>query len=335
MRRVAPARGLWQRVAASLATVVCAACGGNSPTAPTASAALSITCPTTVSAVATTASSPVTVLVPPPVTANGTQPHVVSCLTPPNNLYPVGTTRVTCTVTDARQQTASCGFDVIVQPPPPRLQKVQYLTFGDSMTSGEVTVPTGTFDVQGLPFFRYVVTPSASYPTQLLAILTGRYPLDASRLVVTNAGKSGEWAADGAQRLPEVYAATRPEVVLLFEGANDLLALGARGLPGALAAIDTMAQYARQGGSDVFMLSMPPARPGGRLTIDEGLVASFNSALRAQAPSRQAIYVDIHAALSASLTTYIGIDGLHPTEAGYRRIAEVVAEALRAKYETR
>lgn len=317
-----------------LAALWAAACGGGSPTAPSTPVALSITCPSTVTVQANDA-SPVRVSLPAPTTANGTQPHLVSCLGPPDNLFPVGTTPITCMVTDARQQSTSCRFDVVVQPPPPRILKTSYLAFGDSMTSGEVTVPLSGVDRAGFPLFRYVVTPSASYPTQLLAILAARYTLDAPQLVVTNAGKSGEWAADGARRLPDAYVAARPQVVLLLAGANDIEALGARGLPGAVAALDTMTQYARLGGSDVFVLSLPPARPGGWLTLDATLIGSFNQQLQTVAANRQSTFVDLHTPLSAALTTYIGIDGLHPTEAGYRRIAEVVAEALRVRYERR
>jgi len=35
------------------------------------------------------------------------------------------------------------------------------------------------------------------------------------------------------------------------------------------------------------------------------------------------------------VTTWIGIDGLHPNEAGYRRMAELFAEAIRANLEVR
>jgi lysophospholipase L1-like esterase len=31
----------------------------------------------------------------------------------------------------------------------------------------------------------------------------------------------------------------------------------------------------------------------------------------------------------------IGIDGLHPTEAGYRRVAELYFNSIRANFETR
>ena len=51
-----------------------------------------------------------------------------------------------------------------------------------------------------------------------------------AQFVVTNAGLSREWAADGPKRFPQMLAASGAQVVLLMEGANDLSALGAQGL---------------------------------------------------------------------------------------------------------
>ncbi len=43
---------------------------------------------------------------------------------------------------------------------------------------------------------------------------------------MVNSGAPGEWAQDGAQRLPGVILiAQRPEAVLLLEGSNDLGAI--------------------------------------------------------------------------------------------------------------
>jgi lysophospholipase L1-like esterase len=47
------------------------------------------------------------------------------------------------------------------------------------------------------------------------------------------------------------------------------------------------------------------------------------------------VLVDIHAGLSEDPARYIGIDGLHPTEAGYRRMAELFFDAIRGDLETR
>ncbi|WP_457597221.1 arylesterase [Hydrogenimonas sp.] len=74
---------------------------------------------------------------------------------------------------------------------PPRI-----LAFGDSLTAGV-----------GAP-------PGEGYPEQLSRMLG---------VEVINAGKSGETTAQGLKRLDSVLRKYRPTVVLLEEGANDIL----------------------------------------------------------------------------------------------------------------
>ena len=64
-------------------------------------------------------------------------------------------------------------------------------------------------------------------------------------------------------------------------------------------------------------------------------VTALNDRIRTTAAGEGAVLVDLHAALSADVTRYIGIDGLHPTEAGYLRMAEVFFDAIRATLEVR
>ena len=42
-------------------------------------------------------------------------------------------------------------------------------------------------------------------------------------------------------------------------------------------------------------------------------------------------YVDLYNPMLADAATLIGSDGLHPTEAGYRRIADLFFAAIRAR----
>lgn len=328
---------MWRTAALVLAGFAMACGGGDTPTSPTRPSdpsALTISCPATVTTQAQ-ANAPLQ-LAPPQATASGgTAPVSVACQAPADNLFPIGTTRVTCTATDGRSQTASCGFDVVVQPPPPRLAKTEFMAFGDSITAGEVTVPVGvgTRDELGFPAFGLVVVPAASYPTQLLTLLRGRYTADAGRIAVSNLGKPGEYTDDATRRFPDAYALSRPQVVLLMEGANDLEALGTRGPPVISSNIDAMARYALQQGSDVFIATLTPSKAGGRLSLPESLLTTTNDRLRNVAAARGATFVDVYTPLLADLGTFIGVDGLHPTEAGYRRMAEVFFDAIRARYE--
>lgn len=70
------------------------------------------------------------------------------------------------------------------------------LAFGDSLTEG------------------VGVAEDDSYPA-VLAELTG--------IKVINAGISGETTAEGLSRLPTVLDRTQPDLMILFEGANDIL----------------------------------------------------------------------------------------------------------------
>ena len=46
-----------------------------------------------------------------------------------------------------------------------------------------------------------------------------------------------------------------------------------------------------------------------------------------------AMFVDLYNGIMPEVATLIGVDGLHPTEAGYRRIAEVFLAAIAANLE--
>lgn len=334
----ARARQAWHRVLfVVVATLAATACGDDtpSPTAPTPPTVqpFALQCPADVVGQSTTG-APVSIQVPAATTTGGVLPVTVSC-SPAGTPFPVGSTRITCSATDARGSTAGCSFNVNVAPPP--LGRTAFLAFGDSMTAGEITVPVGTaLGLDGFPNFRQIVVPSESYPTKLLTLMRTRYFTQAQQFVVTNAGLPREWAADGARRLPGVLTSTNPQVLLLLAGANDLEAVPtSAGVSTGLGGLLTMVRTARQRGVAVFVGTLPPVRPGGRLSLPVSLVQAFNDGIRAGAASEGAVLVDLHAAMAANVTTLIGIDGLHPTEAGYQRMAETFFTAIRTTYEGR
>jgi lysophospholipase L1-like esterase len=267
-----------------------------------------------------------------PVALGGVAPVQVACLPAPASVFAVGSTTVRCTATDARQTSTSCSFSVTVNPPVPQIARTRFLAFGDSMTAGEITASVGATS-EGSRNLRLAIVPSAAYPTQLLTQLRARYTLQASQLQVLNAGWAGEWAEDGALRLPGLLASNRPEAVLLMEGTNELGALGTPGIARASRAIDTMAREVRNRGARLFLATVPPTRTTGSNRIPPALIDSLNAAIRTTARGENAVLVDVFTALSADVTRYIGVDGLHPTEAGYQRIAETFFAAIRADLE--
>jgi lysophospholipase L1-like esterase len=215
-------------------------------------------------------------------------------------------------------------------PRAPSISRTRFLAFGDSFTAGEVTNPiagdTGSIT-------KLIVVPTASYPTVLQSQLRTTYPAQAAAISVTNAGEPNERILDGGQRFPGIYDAARPEVVLLMEGVNGLPGVG----PDISASVmRIMVQHAKAGSSRVFVGSMIPQVPG-RLrgnTPTSELVA-YNTTLRLMAQQEGVVFVDLYTAMLPDAATLIGGDGLHPTEAGYRRIADLFFTAIRADLEVK
>lgn len=89
--------------------------------------------------------------------------------------------------------TAGCGKDAQL---PELMPSATIVAFGDSLTAGKG------------------VSMQNAYPAVLARII--------SRTVV-NAGISGETSSEGLSRLPEVLQKENPDLLLLFEGGNDIL----------------------------------------------------------------------------------------------------------------
>jgi lysophospholipase L1-like esterase len=303
------------------------------PPPPPAASALTIRCPADVAVAApiTSATPTAPVAYTAPVTAGGVSPVVVSCTRPSGSGFGVGTTSVQCTATDAEAASAACSFTVTVAAIP-QLSRTRFLAFGDSLTAGEVTQPSGVSLRDGQPNFTLIVVPSASYPAQLLSLLRARYTTQASTIEVATSSVPGEWAQDGVKRLPGVLANLRPEAVFLLEGYNDL---GAEAnVNAAWLAIDTMAKEIRNRGARAFLATLPP--PGiGPKALPLSQVTALNTRIRSTAVGEGAVLVDIYQGLLADIPRYMGPDGLHPTELGYQRMAELFLDAIRIDLEVR
>ncbi|HEY7448697.1 MAG TPA: GDSL-type esterase/lipase family protein [Vicinamibacterales bacterium] len=195
----------------------------------------------------------------------------------------------------------------------------RFLAFGDSMTEGTTSATFQSILTAGL---------AQSYPYKLQDRMRARYT--AQTVFVMNGGRAGERATDGVARLPSVISEAAPNVLLLIEGVNDLNAFGGDGIGPAIGALETMVKFARARGISVFVATLPPQRPGGPKAFSEHLVGRFNNELKRMAPEEGATVIDINAGFTLDL---IGEDGLHPTEAGYARVAEIVFDAMRVKFE--
>jgi lysophospholipase L1-like esterase len=227
---------------------------------------------------------------------------------------------------------AACGGSNPNTPTPrsPRIARTRFLAFGDSFTAGEVTNPiASTPGTIG----KLIVVESASYPAQLQTQLRTTYAQQVAAIVVTNGGEPSERILDGAARFPGVFDTYRPEVVLLMEGVNGLPLVGPDISTGVMR---TMVQKAKEGGARVFVGSMIPqvaGRPRGTTPVSELL--AYNNTLQIMSTQENVTYVDLYNAMLADAATLLGSDGLHPTEAGYRRIADLYFAAIRLQLEER
>jgi lysophospholipase L1-like esterase len=206
-------------------------------------------------------------------------------------------------------------------PTPPTLSMTRFLAFGDSMTEGTVSQVFQMVLSAGLP---------TSYPYKLQERLTAIYT--AQTIVALNGGKAGEWAVEGVKRLPDVMREAGPNVVFLMEGVNDLNGLAALGngaVSPTIGALESMVKYAKARGVRVFLATLPPQRRGGLRAASIDILPRFNEEIRKTAAEEGATLVDVNSAFDPAL---IGQDGLHPTEAGYSRLAEIFLDAINAAF---
>jgi lysophospholipase L1-like esterase len=241
-----------------------------------------------------------------PAVVGGQAPVTVACTPASGSTFAIGSTTVECGARDALDRAAACQF--------------------------EVTHPQSRIGPAGLPSLRLIVVPSTSYPTVLGKLLATRYSDQASQFVIENQGRSGELAREAVPRFLRVFSATRPEVLLLMEGYNDI-GTGENGAAsGAAAALSTMASEARNRGTRVFIATLAPSLPAPG-SIPPALLDDFNRRVHAVAAGEGAVLVDVYSALLSDVKAYIGADGVHLTASGYRKMAETFFAAIRATLE--
>jgi lysophospholipase L1-like esterase len=163
------------------------------------------------------------------------------------------------------------------------------VAFGDSLTHG-----TGA-------------SADAAYPA-VLATLTGR--------AVVNAGVPGDTTASALQRLPAVLEEHQPRLVLLCLGGNDMLRKQSKSATENN--LRLLVQTIRASGANVVLIGVPaPKLFGGapdfyaRIAEDMGL------------PLEQDIFSDV------LKDNRLKSDPIHANAAGYRVVAERLAEFLR------
>jgi lysophospholipase L1-like esterase len=318
-----PIRGVSTRISKfgllAICTLTLAACGSHSssPT-PVPPGPPSLTCPAPVQAISHNGAAPA-VTYDTPVGQGGEAPVNTTCSPASGGTFAVGTTMVTCTATDALGQSASCTFGVNVSPVP-RLVGTKFVAFGDSMTAGTIS-PAPTL---------LMIDEPGSYPSQLLPMLSARY--SDQTITMVNEGAPGHFAKDDLGRFGTVLSQDQPDIVLLMHGANDLLNLQEAGISDALQAIDSMVRQAKGRGIHVLLATLPPQNPAGSRGRGAVALPDFNAGIAHTAELDAVPLVDLYGQMG-TFEGYIGVDGLHPTEVGYAKIADIFMKSIQGNLE--
>lgn len=202
------------------------------------------------------------------------------------------------------------------------------MAFGDSITFG---TPSSfdeiALDLPAASSCPIETPPSDAYPNQLVPMLSATSP--AQTFSVINCGIGGEATYTGVQRLNSLLATYRPQGLLLLEGINDLNT--GQSIGATVGNLRTMVEIAQVNNVTVIIGTMfqtyrsEQELPGGGIRVRENsaeLIPAFNAAITQMAQGRQNVYVvDIYHAFGAN-RSLVGNDGLHPTAAGYARMAD-------------
>ena len=308
-----------------ISLLVITGCGGDAsapstPTQPTpvAPSPITLTCSAPPSPIKTTTGQPVPLGYGVPVAAGGTAPLAIACTPAAGTLVPVGQTSVNCTVTDARSQTASCGFTVSVVVAP-TLSVERFLAIGDSFTFGTTSAAVER------------VIPGDTYVQKLQFLLSERYP--DQRLAVANAGVPGQYMDQIEDRYPAALRQSNAQVLLLQGGANDINTEGARSITDVVTRLERVTRDAQSRGVAVVLATLTPQRPASSKGTSPEVVRDLNARIRDLCRRYQTGCADLYAAFGNEQSPLIGGDGLHPTLAGYDVIAETYFDVIRRMFE--
>ena len=304
-----------------------------------------ITCPVSV-AVQSPTGNPVQVTYGAPTVTGGKAPVTATCSPTSGSFFSLGTTSVLCTAVDAAFKSSTCTLSVAVTktpPPPPQLGATRFVAFGDSITEGFLhSCPGGaslTFqqDLAALAFesLRPPGEITTSYPYKLRTELVARYTTQS--FVVVNEGLGGEFTADGLLALPGVLNTDNGQVLLLQEGTNDIDSIGSGDATSTISTmvsnLRAMVRAAKSRGMTVFVGTLTPQRVGACRDFASQWVEPANVQIRAMVTSESVTLADLYAAFGGVAGDLIGPDGLHPSEAGYQKIADTFFAAIKSKLE--
>jgi lysophospholipase L1-like esterase len=277
---------------------------------------------------------------PAPEIVGGSAPVALTCTPASGSPLAVGSTSVSCTAVDRHHRESQCSFAVTVVPP--KLEVTKILAFGDSITYGTLEPPCRRSTLGG-PLTSYeldVLTPfatpglSTAYPSVLQTLLAKRYK--AQSIEVINEGLGGEHVTHSGtmSRFRSALDQHDPEVLLLQEGVNDLQGENPE-IPVDVVAstIGRMIRVARDRRVSVFLGTLLPEREGSCRAGAPERIEPANERIRAIGVREGAELVDLYEAFLGQEAALLGGDGLHPSVAGYEKMAEIFFDAIRTRFE--
>jgi lysophospholipase L1-like esterase len=307
-----------------------AACGGHkSPGGPSGNSP-QLSCPADITVSGVGAASQA-VDFDPPVATDGTPPVDTSCSPASGSSFPLGSSTVTCTASDASSRTAMCSFKITLTGNSIGITK--YEAFGDSLTAGE----TGR-EFLNAPLFDDVEN---AYPTKLQANFDAVYP--GQGITVINKGHNGDSVAVTDAIIRDALPQDRPDAVLILSGFNNLRNGcghgGAPLSPSCLKAIQDVGDGIRDcirhtkdtdSVQFIFVSTLTPPGASGSNRIDPEAIIEANHEIRKRVAESGAVLVDSYAAFIGHEADYVNVDGLHLRPAGYQALADAFFAAIQA-----
>ena len=194
-------------------------------------------------------------------------------------MFPIGSTTVRCTATDALNRQSACEFRVSVTKLP-QLSRLRYMAFGDSITAGEVTFPGST---AGL-------TSGKLDGGAIGGVSDGAAAVAARRAISSRATRSPSRTRASAARRPaearnrffSALNTVRPDVVLLLDGAQRHSEWRRRrGQRRGQRRFGSWRIEAKRRAARVFIGTPVPARPNGNRTIPTIFLVDYANRMRA------------------------------------------------------
>ena len=184
------------------------------------------------------------------------------------------------------------------------------VALGDSLTAGYRTLDP------------YAIDPRVPYPAQLMTLINGRLKGQTKAFVI-NAGVNGDDTNGMLRRFRQSVATEKPEIVVIWGGINDLGA--AKDPEQVMENLTRLYDLCRETGATPVACTLTPTR------LTSTKIRRLNELIRTYASEKGLVLVDLFYGLvdmEGNLRQEYSDDGVNLTQAGYRRIAEIVLGAI-------